>query len=93
MSLLKADIHALNWAAWMTTLPAAPMTWWEDFVDENGLYTHYAAFARYAAGEIRVDGSEVEDAGWYPADDMPMIFPGNVSIAQWLIREFLERHR
>jgi len=49
--------------------------------------------ARYAAGEIQVDGAEVEDAGWYPADAMPMIFPGNVSIAQWLIRDFLERHR
>jgi NAD+ diphosphatase len=49
--------------------------------------------ARYAAGEIQVDGAEVEVAGWYPADDMPMIFPGNVSIAQWLIRDFLERHR
>ena len=49
--------------------------------------------ARYAAGEIQVDGTEVEAAGWYPADDMPMIFPGNVSIAQWLIHDFLERHR
>jgi len=49
--------------------------------------------ARYAAGEIQVDGAEVEAAGWYPADDMPMIFPGNVSIAQWLIHDFLERHR
>jgi NAD+ diphosphatase len=49
--------------------------------------------ARYAAGEIQVDGAEVEDASWYPADDMPMVFPGNVSIAQWLIRDFLERHR
>jgi len=49
--------------------------------------------ARYAAGEIRLDGAELEAAGWFPADDMPMIFPGNVSIAQWLIRDFLERHR
>jgi NAD+ diphosphatase len=49
--------------------------------------------ARYAGGEIRVDGTEIEAAGWYPADDMPMIFQGNVSIAQWLIRDFLERHR
>ncbi len=49
--------------------------------------------ARYASGEIQLDGVELESAGWYPADDMPMIFPGNVSIAQWLIRDFLERHR
>lgn len=49
--------------------------------------------ARYAAGEIRLDGDELEAAGWYPADRMPMLFPGNVSIAQWLIRDFLARHR
>jgi NAD+ diphosphatase len=49
--------------------------------------------ARYAAGEIQVDGTEIDAAGWFPADDMPMIFPGNVSIAQWLIHDFLERHR
>ena len=49
--LLEADIHALNWAAWVTTLPATPLTWWEDFVDEYELWGHYAAFARYAAGE------------------------------------------
>ena len=49
--------------------------------------------ARYAGGEIRIDGTEIEAAEWYPSDDMPMIFQGNVSIAQWLIRDFLERHR
>ncbi len=57
----------------------------------NSLMLGYQA--RYAGGEIRVDGTEIEAAGWYPADDMPMIFQGNVSIAQWLIRDFLERHR
>jgi NAD+ diphosphatase len=49
--------------------------------------------ARYAGGELQVDGAEIEAAGWYRADDMPMIFRGNVSIAQWLISDFLERHR
>ena len=49
--------------------------------------------ARYRAGEIRVDGVEIEQAGWFPADDMPRIFPGNVSIAQWLIHDFLEGMR
>jgi NAD+ diphosphatase len=49
--------------------------------------------ARYAAGEIQVDGTELVTAGWYSADDMPMLFPGNVSIAQWLIHDFLDRHR
>ncbi|MBN1916872.1 MAG: DUF5060 domain-containing protein [Verrucomicrobia bacterium] len=49
--LLEADIHALNWSSWMTTLAATPLTWWEDFVDEEDLYGHYAALARYVAGE------------------------------------------
>jgi NAD+ diphosphatase len=48
--------------------------------------------ARYRAGEIRVDGTEIEDAGWFRADDMPMTFPGNISISQWLIRDFLVRN-
>jgi NAD+ diphosphatase len=48
--------------------------------------------ARYRAGEIRIDGREIEDAGWFNADRMPPLFPGNVSISQWLIHDFLRRH-
>ncbi|HEB90101.1 MAG TPA: NAD(+) diphosphatase [Deltaproteobacteria bacterium] len=48
--------------------------------------------AEYDSGEIEVDGVEIEEAGWYPADDMPAFFPGRVSIAQWLIRDFLVRN-
>lgn len=48
--------------------------------------------AQYDSGEIEVDGVEIEEAGWYSADQMPSYFPGNVSIAQWLIRDFLERN-
>jgi NAD+ diphosphatase len=47
--------------------------------------------ARYRAGELRVDGVELQDARWFHRDDMPMLFPGNVSISQWLIRDFLNR--
>jgi NAD+ diphosphatase len=47
--------------------------------------------ARWRAGEIRVDGVEIEDAGWFPPDAMPPHFPGNISISQWLIRDFLTR--
>ena len=42
--------------------------------------------------EIRVDGEEIQEAGWFRASAMPKTFPGRVSIAQWLIRDFLERH-
>lgn len=48
--------------------------------------------ARWLAGEIRVDGREIEDAGWFSADAMPPLFPGSVSISQWLIQDFLKRH-
>jgi NAD+ diphosphatase len=48
--------------------------------------------ARWRAGEIQVDGREIEDAGWFRADALPPTFPGNVSISQWLIADFLARH-
>ena len=47
--------------------------------------------ARWRSGELRIDPAELEDAAWFPRDAMPMLFPGNVSIAQWLIRDFLRR--
>lgn len=49
--------------------------------------------ARYAGGEVQVDGREVVEAAFFPADDMPMHFPGRFSISQWLIQDFLDRHR
>jgi NAD+ diphosphatase len=48
--------------------------------------------AQYESGEVHVDGIEIEEAGWFPADAMPAYFPGKVSIAQWLIRDFLVRN-
>ena len=42
-------------------------------------------------GKIEIDGVEIESAAWYSADDMPQYPPGNVSIAQWLIQDFLVR--
>ncbi|HPG25932.1 MAG TPA: NAD(+) diphosphatase [Myxococcota bacterium] len=48
--------------------------------------------ARYHAGEIEIDGEEIVEAGWFRASEMPSFFPGKVSIAQWLIRDFLVRN-
>lgn len=48
--------------------------------------------ADYDGGEIRLD-DELEDAAFYRYDEMPRLFPGNVSIAQWLIHDFLRRKR
>ena len=49
--------------------------------------------AGYDSGEIRIEEEEIEDARWFKADEMPTFFPGRMSISQWLIRDFLERHR
>lgn len=48
--------------------------------------------ARYRSGEIRIDGEEIEEADWYRAREMPRTFEGDISISQWLIRDFLRRH-
>lgn len=45
--------------------------------------------ADHAAGEIVVDGAELKDAGWYPADSLPRI-PGRMTVARRLIDWFLE---
>jgi NAD+ diphosphatase len=46
--------------------------------------------AEYAAGEITVDQTELTDANWFTADDLPRI-PPKVSIARRLIDWFVER--
>jgi NAD+ diphosphatase len=49
--------------------------------------------ADYAGGEIKVDGKEIVDAGWFTADHLPQI-PGKISIARKLIDRFVEtRHK
>ncbi|MEN6516935.1 MAG: NAD(+) diphosphatase [Methanospirillum sp.] len=46
--------------------------------------------ATYAGGEVRADGIEVEDAGWFEADALPTL-PAAGSIARRLIEEFAVR--
>jgi NAD+ diphosphatase len=48
--------------------------------------------AEYAGGEIRVDETEITDAGWFGAQDLPLI-PGKISIARRLIDWFVEEHQ
>ena len=47
--------------------------------------------ADYAGGRITVDESEVVDAGWFQAEDLPRI-PDTVSISRRLIDWFVETH-
>jgi len=49
--------------------------------------------SRWKSGDIKIDPSEIEDAKWFHCDDMPIRFPGNVSISQWLMDDFLRRRR
>lgn len=46
--------------------------------------------AEYASGEISVDETELAEAGWFTARDLPRI-PDNVSIARRLIDWFVEK--
>ncbi len=46
--------------------------------------------ASYAGGEIRIDGQEIVEAGWFDAKNLPHI-PGTISIARQLIDWFVER--
>lgn len=48
--------------------------------------------AEYGEGEIRIDGDEIVDAKWFPADNLPDI-PGPISIARQLIDSFVDKHR
>jgi len=46
--------------------------------------------AAYTGGEIFLDDEEIEDAGWFTADNLPRI-PDKISIARKLIDWFLEK--
>ncbi|HWE54697.1 MAG TPA: NAD(+) diphosphatase [Acidimicrobiales bacterium] len=45
--------------------------------------------AMYESGDITVDGEEISEADWYPADDLPPI-PGPISIARRLIDAWVD---
>lgn len=47
--------------------------------------------ARWAGGEIRVDGKEIVDAGWFSASRLPPRLPSALSIARRLVEDFLGR--
>jgi NAD+ diphosphatase len=47
--------------------------------------------ADYADGELAPDPGEIEDAGWYTADDLPQL-PPTTSIARAMIDDFVQRH-
>ena len=44
--------------------------------------------AKYAGGEIVIEKDEIEDAGWFKADNLPPI-PPTITIARQLIDRFI----
>jgi NAD+ diphosphatase len=48
--------------------------------------------ARYAGGDLVCDGTEIAEARWFAPDDLPDL-PGPISIARWLIDDWLSRAR
>ena len=48
--------------------------------------------AEYAGGEIIMDETEIVDAGWFKATDLPAV-PGKISIAGRLIEWFVENYK
>ena len=47
---------------------------------------------RYAGGQIACDGREIAEARWFSPGDLPDL-PGPISIARWLIDDWLSRSR
>lgn len=47
--------------------------------------------ATYAGGEIQVDDKEIEAAGWFAVNELPLL-PTRISIARLLIDNFIKEH-
>lgn len=47
--------------------------------------------ADYAAGEIKIQESEIVEADWYAHDQLPPVPKGRMSIAGWLIEDWVSR--
>lgn len=47
-------------------------------------------FADYKSGDIRVDGKEIAEAGWFRCDDLPITPAASISVAGQLIELFLQ---
>jgi NAD+ diphosphatase len=65
------------------------------FASQSWAFPHslmIAFTAEYAGGEIRVDDTEIAEARWFPADDLPKL-PPSVSIARRLINTTAARLR
>jgi NAD+ diphosphatase len=46
--------------------------------------------ADYLGGDLNLQPGEIEDAGWYTADDLPLL-PPKISIARSMIDDFVKQ--
>ncbi len=49
--------------------------------------------ARACSADITINPTEIEDAGWYMADNLPELLPVNISVSRQLIDDFVLRMR
>jgi NAD+ diphosphatase len=49
--------------------------------------------AEYAAGDLNINPLEIEDAGWYPVNNLPKRTASNISIARKLIDQYVAEHQ
>lgn len=49
--------------------------------------------ARYEGGDLRYQEEEIVEAGWYDHEDLPPVSRGGMSIAGWLIEDWIGRRR
>ena len=47
--------------------------------------------ADYAGGELKIQESEIVEAGWYTHEALPPVPTGRMSIAGWLIEDWISR--
>ncbi len=48
--------------------------------------------ARYVSGELTLQEEEIIEAGWFTPDDLPPVPKGGMSIAGWLIEDWINRN-
>jgi len=51
-----------------------------------------ACRAKWKSGELAPDGTEIATAKWFAPEEIPNNVPGTITVAGWLIRDFLRRH-
>ncbi len=52
-----------------------------------------ACTAGWKSGELQPRADEILEAGWFAPDEIPENVPGEVTVAGWLIREFVKKYR